>query len=187
MTSQRLARVSQAMAAVTLGFIVVMLLLNAASWWYPRLNSVANGFGVGFGLTDGLISGLGIDVGSFPWWQRVGGVLLSSVPLLALANGLRHLRSLFKLYAQQEYFSAAAATYLGKVGKAAAIWVLFSVICEPILSIWATLRQPAGHHVITLSFGTAYVVALFLAACVAVIAQILKQASELDSEHRQFV
>jgi hypothetical protein len=187
MTSHRLAHFSQGMAAVTLYFIVAMLLLNAACWSYPGLNSVTNGYGIGFGLTDGLISRLDIDVASFPWWQKAGCVLLSSVPLLALAQGLRHLRLLFKSYARQEYFSAAAATHLGKAGKSVGIWVLLSLFCEPLLSMWSTMRAPAGHHVITLSFGSPYVVALFLSACIVVIAHILKQASELDSEHRQFV
>lgn len=175
------------MAAVTLGFTVAMLLLNAACWMYPSLTSVTNGRGMGFGLTDGLISGLSVDVARFPWWQKAGCIAFSSVPLLALANGLRHLRLLFQRYACQEYFSAAAATHLGKVGKSAGLWVLLSLLCEPVLSVWATLREPAGHHVVTLSFGSPYVVALFMAGCVMVIAQILKQASELDSEHRQFV
>ncbi len=187
MTSQRLARLSQGMAFVTLWFIVGMLLLNAAVWWFPGIGSAANGYGLGVALTNGLVSRLGLDLSGMPWWQTLGCILLSSVPLLALAHGLRHLRSLFNLYARGKYFSGAAATHLGKAGKSAAVWVLLSVLCEPLLSMWATLREPAGHHVVSLSFGSGYLVALFLAACVAVIAQILKQASELDSEHRQFV
>jgi hypothetical protein len=187
MASHHLARFSQGMTAVTLCFIVAMLLLNAACWSYPALNSVSNGYGIGFGLTDRLISSLGVEVASFPWWQKAGGVLLSSVPLLALAHGLHHLRLLFKSYARREYFSVAAATHLGKAGKSVGIWVLLSLLCEPLLSMWSTMREPTGHHVITLSFGSPYVVALFLSACIAIIAHILKQASELDSEHQQFV
>lgn len=187
MTSRRLTHFSQGMAAVTQCLIVAMLLLNAACWSYPSLNSVTNGYGIGFGLTDASISGLGIDVASFPWWQKAGCVLLSSVPLLVLAHGLRHLRLLFKSYARREYFSAGAATHLGKAGKSVGIWVLSSLICEPLLSMWSTMHEPAGHRVITLTFGSPYVVALFLSACIAVIAHILRQASELDSEHRQFV
>jgi hypothetical protein len=186
-TSDSLARFSQRMAAVTLCFIVAMLLLNAACWFFPSLNSVTNGYGFGFSLTDKLISNLNIDVAGFPWWQKAGCVLISSVPLLALAHGLRHLRLLFRSYARREYFSAAATTHLGKVGKSVAVWVLLGLLCEPILSVWSTIRAPVGHRVITLSFGSPDVVALFLAACIAVIAHILKQASELDSEHRQFV
>ncbi|MET3554963.1 DUF2975 domain-containing protein [Burkholderia sp. 567] len=186
MHSDRIARISQQMATVTLGFIVGMLVLNAACWAFPSLNG-ASGPGLVFGLTDSVISNLRVDVAAFPWWQKAVGILLSSVPLIALANGLRHLRALFRTYARRDYFSVQAAGHLGKTGRAIGLWVLLSLLCEPLLSMWATLREPAGHHVVTIGFSLPYVVALFTAACIAVIAHILRQASELDAEHRQFV
>ncbi|WP_175699793.1 DUF2975 domain-containing protein [Burkholderia ambifaria] len=186
MHSDRIARISQQMATVTLGFIVGMLVLNAACWAFPSLNG-ASGPGLVFGLTDSVITNLRVDVAAFPWWQKAVGVLLSSVPLIALANGLRHLRALFRTYARRDYFSVQAAGHLGKTGRAIGLWVLLSLLCEPLLSVWATLREPVGHHVVSIGFSLPYVVALFTAACIAVIAHILRQASELDAEHRQFV
>jgi len=186
MHSDRIARISQQMATVTLGFIVGMLVLNAACWAFPSLNA-ASGPGLVFGLTDSVISNLRVDVAAFPWWQKAVGILLSSVPLVALANGLRHLRALFRTYARRDYFSVQAAGHLGKTGRAIGLWVLLSLLCEPLLSVWATLREPVGHHVVSIGFSLPYVVALFTAACIAVIAHILRQASELDAEHRQFV
>ncbi|WP_431018675.1 DUF2975 domain-containing protein [Burkholderia cepacia] len=186
MHSDRIARISQQMATVTLWFIVGMLVLNAACWAFPSLNA-ASGPGLVFGLTDSVISNLHVDVAAFPWWQKAVGILLSSVPLIALANGLRHLRALFRTYARRDYFSAQAAGNLGKTGRAIGMWVLLSLLCEPLLSVWATLREPVGHRVVSIGFSLPYVVALFTAACIAVIAHILRQASELDAEHRQFV
>ncbi|MCA7934263.1 DUF2975 domain-containing protein [Burkholderia cepacia] len=186
MHSDRIARISQQMATVTLWFIVGMLVLNAACWAFPSLNA-ASGPGLVFGLTDSVISNLHVDVTAFPWWQKAVGILLSSVPLIALANGLRHLRALFRTYARRDYFSAQAAGHLGKTGRAIGMWVLLSLLCEPLLSVWATLREPVGHRVVSIGFSLPYVVALFTAACIAVIAHILRQASELDAEHRQFV
>ncbi|UEP20021.1 DUF2975 domain-containing protein [Burkholderia ambifaria] len=186
MHSDRIARISQQMATVTLGFIVGMLVLNAACWAFPSLNG-ASGPGLVFGLTDSVIANLRVDVAAFPWWQKAVGILLSSVPLIALANGLRHLRALFRTYARRDYFSVQAAGHLGKTGRAIGLWVLLSLLCEPLLSMWATLREPVGHHVVSIGFSLPYVVALFTAACIAVIAHILRQASELDAEHRQFV
>ncbi|KVE78323.1 hypothetical protein WI99_32465 [Burkholderia cepacia] len=186
MHSDRIARISQQMATVTLWFIVGMLVLNAACWAFPSLNA-ASGPGLVFGLTDSVISNLHVNVAAFPWWQKAVGILLSSVPLIALANGLRHLRALFRTYARRDYFSAQAAGHLGKTGRAIGMWVLLSLLCEPLLSVWATLREPVGHRVVSIGFSLPYVVALFTAACIAVIAHILRQASELDAEHRQFV
>lgn len=86
-----------------------------------------------------------------------------------------------------EYFSSAAALHLGKVGKAVALWVLLDFLCEPLLSVWVTMNEPVGQRLITLSVTAPSFVALFLAACIAVIARILWQASEVDSENRTFV
>jgi len=49
------------------------------------------------------------------------------------------------------------------------------------------MREPPRHRVITLGFGSPYVVALFLSASFAILAHVLKRASELDAQHRQFV
>ncbi|WP_269505166.1 DUF2975 domain-containing protein [Burkholderia sp. IMCC1007] len=187
MESDRIARISQRMAAVTLSFIVGMMVLNAAYWAFPSLSTADAGPGFAFGVADPVVAGLGVDVSAFPWWQKAVGFLLSSVPLVALAHGLRHLRLLFRTYAQRDYFSAKAAGHLGKTGRAIGLWVLLSVLCEPLLGIWATLREPDGQRMFSIGFGLSYVVALFTAACIVVIAHILRQASELDAEHRQFV
>ncbi|AOJ38060.1 hypothetical protein WJ23_09325 [Burkholderia lata] len=186
MHSDRIARISQQMATVTLGFIVGMMVLNAACWLFPSLNG-ASGPGFVFGISNTVLTDLRVDVAAFPWWQKAVGILLSSVPLIALANGLRHLRALFRTYARRDYFSVRAAGHLGKTGRAIGLWVLLSVVCEPLLTVWATMLEPVGQRMVSISFGLPYVVALFTAACIAIIAHILRQASELDAEHRQFV
>ena len=187
MTSDRLAHLSQRMAAATLWFIVLMLVLNAATWWFPQLGSTDGGYGLDFALTNFAVANHADVLSTFPWWQKVGGMLLSSVPLLALSIGLYHLRALFHGYGRKEYFSAAAAHHLGVVGRSVALWVGLNLVCEPLLSMWMTLRAPAGHHSVTLGFGSSDLVALFLAACITVIARILRQASEVNAENQSFV
>ncbi|OPA94111.1 DUF2975 domain-containing protein [Pseudomonas fluorescens] len=187
MNTQRLALLSQRMSVVTLLLIISMLALNAAGWLFPVLGSSSEGIGFNFALSDRLIQGRVDQVALFPLWQILGAIVLSSVPLLALALGLNHLRKLFQSYARGEYFSCKAASHLGKVGKAVAIWVLLDFLCEPLLSVWVTMNEPVGHRLITLSVTMPSFVALFLAACIAVIARILWQASEVDSENRTFV
>jgi hypothetical protein len=187
MNTQRLAQLSQRMSLLTLLLIVVMLVLNTAVWLFPVLSSSAEGLGFGFALSDRLIQERTAQVALFPWWQIAGGIVLSSIPLVALAFGLNHLRQLFRNYARGEYFSSAAAQHLGKVGRAVALWVLLDFLCEPLLSVWVTMNEPVGQRLITLSLTPPSFVALFLAACIAVIARILWQASEVDSENRTFV
>ncbi|MET0950372.1 MAG: DUF2975 domain-containing protein [Pseudomonas sp.] len=186
MTSNRLAQLSQRMAAVTLFLIVAMLVINMVIWLFPVL-AAKDGWGLGFALTERQLSPLADQAASLPWWQIVGGMVVSSVPLLALAYGLGHLRRLFQSYSRGEYFSSGAAVHLGWVGRAVALWVLLDFLCEPLLSVWLTINAPVGERLITLSVTAPTFVALFLAACISIIARILRQASEVDSEYRTFV
>lgn len=186
MTSNRLAQLSQRMAAVTLFLIVAMLAINIVLWLFPFL-AAKDGWGLGFALTDRQLSQITDQAMLFPWWQTLGGMLLSSVPLLALAYGLGHLRQLFQNYSRGEYFSSEAAIHLGLVGRAVALWVLLDFLCEPLLSLWVTMNAPIGERLLTISITAPTFVALFLAACISIIARILRQASEVDSEYRTFV
>lgn len=186
MTSNRLAQLSQRMAAVTLCLIVAMLAINSLLWLFPFL-AAEDGWGLGFALTERQLSHMTDQAMLFAWWQTWGAILLSSIPLLALAYGLGHLRLLFKNYSRGEYFSSAAALHLGLVGRAVALWVLLDFLCEPLLSLWVTMNAPVGERLITLSVTAPTFVALFLAACISIIAHILGQASEVDAEYRTFV
>lgn len=186
MSVNRLTQFSQRMAILTLLLIAGMLALNAALWLFPILGS-NDGLGVGFSLSGVMLTQLSVRIEMLAWWQLLGAILLSSVPLVALASGLNHLRRLFQGYARGEYFSISAAVHLGKVGRGVIVWVVSSFICTPLLSILVTLHAPPGQRLFTVSFTSADFVALFLAGCIAVIARILLSASEVDSENRNFV
>lgn len=181
MKTSRLVSLSQWMATVTLAFLVAMLLLNAASWLFPAEHGAAAQF------ENSLISTLGVNPRLFPWWQVTLCVAVSSIPLLALAYGLIHLRKLFQLYARAEYFSVDAGIHLGRAGKSVAMWVLLSVLSEPVLSALATMREPEGHRVITVTVGSPYVIALFVAVTISIVANILVRASSLEQENKSFV
>ncbi|MGN8342337.1 DUF2975 domain-containing protein [Pseudomonas sp. SMV71] len=184
MGTNRLALYSQRMAAVTLVLIVAMMGINAAAWLFPGF---ASEYGLGFSLTERQLSSLADGALRLAGWQSLGAILLTSIPLLALAVGLANLRQLFNRYARGQYFSSEAAVYLGRTGHTVALWVLLDFLCEPLLSVLVTINEPVGQRLITLSVTAPSFVALFLAACIAIIARILSQASEVDSENRTFV
>jgi len=175
------------MAAITLFLLIMMILLNTAGWLFPHIIASKGGYGLGFSLTDNFINNSNVDVALLPKWQVAGAIILSSIPLIALGFGLYHLHKLFQAYAQKAYFSVNAATQLGNVGKSIVIWTLLNLACGPLLSVWLTMREPVGQRFITLSFSVQDIVALFLAACITIIAYILKQASQLHSENQEFI
>ena len=187
MTPDRLAVLSQRMSVATLAFIVVMLAVNAAAWVWPSLSSANGGYGVAFSITDSLIASLNQDIAAFPIWQKIGAIVLSSVPLLALSMGLWHLRMLFKLYANGEHFTVGAARHLETTGRAVVMWVILSLICTPLLGVWMTMLNPPGGRLLVIGLTSSDFVALFLAACVIVIARILRRASRIHAENQQFV
>lgn len=186
MTLDRLTHFSQRMATITLCLLLTMLLLNASYWLFPSV-AANEGYGFHFSISNDMINTLGADLYRFPWWQIAGGIILSSVPLLALALGLYHLRKLFQTYGQRAYFSGIAANHLGKMGQYVAIWTILELLCQPLLSYWLTMQEPVGQRMVTIGIDAGNIVALFMAACISVIAQILKQASKLHCENQQFV
>ncbi len=187
MKPDRFARLSQQMATLTLLFAIAMLLLNGACWLYPHFGFSDGNASLEFALMSQLPPSLNIDVQRLPVWQQAGGLVLSTVPLLALAVGLLHLRALFQTYGSGKYFSAAAARHLRKVSQSIALWVVLNLISQPLLSVWLTLHAPIGQRTLTLGVGSADITALFLAACVAIIAHILGQVSAMNAEYRQFI
>lgn len=181
----RLATVSHRMAGLTLVFMTALLGLNILNWLCPPYS--AGGYGISFGLTSRWLADDAINVAAFPWWQTAGAILISSVPLLVLMRGLQHLRELFRAYADGAYFSMNAGRCLSALGRAIALWVLAEFLAEPVLSVWVTMLEGPGKRLITMSIDTPAIVALFMAACVAVIGRILQRAGEVYQENQQFV
>jgi len=182
MKDDRLIKHSRLLAGATLVLLVSMLLLNLACWIFPNLVE----HGLDFNLTS-LVRDLEVDIAAMPWWQVGGGILLSSIPLLILTRGLEALRSLFRAYAQGEYFSREAAGLLGTVGQSVGLWVLSSVLLYPLMSVWITLLLPPGERMLSFGFSPAHLVALFLAAAVMLVARIMGNACQMARENQQFI
>ena len=187
MAKDHLAHISRRMAGTTLWLVISMIALNAATWIFPKLSSVEKGYGLSFSLSDRLISSNNLDWNSFPWWQIGGAIVLSSLPLLVLSVGLLNLRSLFKDYSEENYFSSASSFHMEKVGRSVFFWVLFNFFSEPLLSMWITMREPVGQRVLSLSFQASEVVSIFIGMCIILISRILRRAAELNEENKSFV
>ncbi|MDR2327059.1 MAG: DUF2975 domain-containing protein [Acidovorax sp.] len=186
-STDSLARNSQYIAAAALLLVVAMLVLNAASWFFPALGQGEGGAGLSFALTQRMVGMAGVDVLAMPWWQLLGAALISSIPLLAMAYGLLQLRALFRQYAGGNYFVHSAYGHMERLGRAIVAWVVLDFVCEPVLGLWVTMLAPVGQRMLTLSLEPPVFIALFLAACVIAIARILQRACDLHAENQQFV
>ncbi|WP_392566813.1 DUF2975 domain-containing protein [Utexia brackfieldae] len=181
--SQRLARFSQYMAVATLVLMVLILLINVIYWLWPDF--AYSWFGFSFSIS--IAKMIGVEIIDLLLWQRFGGIVVSSLPLLTLVLAALSLFKLFRLYARKEYFSEQAALYLERVGKFVMLWVILNFLCQPATSYWMTMNAPIGHRMITLGLGSEDIIALFLSACFYIIARILGQASTVYIENQSFV
>lgn len=187
MSPDKLSRISQHMATVSFIFLIGIILLNLLCWIFPILSSIDGGYGLSFSITNNLISNIGMNIESLPWWQTAVGAIISGIPLLALSYGLYNLRLLFKGYGQREYFSKKSALLLENFGKCLILSCFLSFVIEPLLSFWVTFRDGPGNRIVSLSFEPKDVFAIFIALCIILIAQILRRAADLQDENRQFV
>lgn len=181
MTPDSLARHSARMASICMGLALGLLALNAACWYIPTLQQ---GFSI---LLTQRVGHLLAQLNHAPWWQLLGGALISSVPLLILTRGLLALRALFQIYASKSYFSVQAAAHLAQVGRAAWQWVIADFVCYPLLTVWLTMLNAPGQRMVAVTIDLPLVIGLLFAATLCVIAHILRQASELAAENQQFV
>lgn len=183
MCSDRIARLSERLALLSLVIMLLLAGFNLYCWVDPSLALRA---GLDARSGAGMLAGLPLSAPP-AGWQLAGGALITVVPLTALARALWHGRTLFRTLAAGEYFSPRVAAALGGAGRAVGLWVLLSVLCQPLLSVWLTLREPVGHRLLMLGFGSPDLVALYLAGGLWVMAQVMRRAAALDAENRQFV
>ncbi|WP_227627350.1 DUF2975 domain-containing protein [Klebsiella michiganensis] len=175
------------MSTATLFLIIAMIFLNSLCWVFPSLSSVSDGYGLSFSLTDNLLSDPEINIKSLQWWQIVGGMVISGIPLFVLSRGIYNLRILFKLYSQRIYFSLESASLLGNVGKSVIVWNILSLLFQPVLSYWLTFCEGEGNRIISVGFDSQDVVTIFTAVCIILISNIFRLAVSLQEENEQFV
>lgn len=183
MGSDRIARLSERLALLSFAIMLLLAGVNLYCWLDPSLALPA---GLDARVGAGMLASLQLSAPP-AGWQLAGGALITAVPLMALARALWHGRTLFKTLATGEYFSLRVAAALGGAGRSVGLWVLLSVVCQPLLSVWLTLREPVGHRLLRLGVGSPDLVALYLAGGLWVMALVMRRAAALDAENRQFV
>lgn len=62
--------------------------------------------------------------------------------------------------------------YFGKMGWVIGLWVVLSLLCELLLSVWVMLCELVGYWVVSVGFILLYVVVLFIVVCIVVIVYI---------------
>ncbi|XZG69717.1 DUF2975 domain-containing protein [Chitinibacteraceae bacterium HSL-7] len=161
----------------------LLALIHTIFWFSPSFRAFWQP-GLGMLLSERMAGYIPNDPGTL---TVIGGWLLAAIPLAALLIGLIQLRRLFAHYGAGAYFAPEAARSLALAGRALLAWVLLDMLMQPLLSVWLTYGNPVGQRVISIGFDGAMLAALLLAAIIAAVAEVLRQASELALENEQFV
>jgi hypothetical protein len=117
---------------------------------------------------------------------RIGGGLISLLPLAALTLGLMAARSCFLALAGGEVFSQASVRGL----RGFAFWLLVSALLQPLagaaLSVLLSLGS-GGAGQLAISFSSDILLALLFSGMVLVIATVMSEAIEIADDNAQIV
>ncbi|CDG20756.1 putative membrane protein [Xenorhabdus poinarii G6] len=179
----RITTVSLLMSKLSLLIIFAVMVINVLSWLKPKF--ILEEYGLELALTGRALSHFDIEV--FSTWKLIGGILISTIPLLSLAGSFWAFYRLFGNYKKGDYFSRITVKYLEYAGWGVILWSLLDIFCEPLLMLWLTLSAPVGERLISLSFTSSHFVAIFIAVCMAIISRILYQACDIYEENQSIL
>lgn len=110
------------------------------------------------------------------------GNLVGSIPMIL---GLWFLRKLFKNYERGEIFSSENVGFYKVLGF---LGLAYGLITEPIagmlVTLGATIANPAGHRYIMLSFGSANIEAVLFGALVIIISWVMAEGYSLREDQK---
>ncbi|WP_392562824.1 DUF2975 domain-containing protein [Orbus sturtevantii] len=119
-------------------------------------------------------------------WQATLATILDTLPIIGLAYAFYQLRQLFICYSNADYFSLQAAKHCYYFGLSLTLWVVLGMLFEPLQSIILSYNLTEGRY-ISVSLTSEDILTLFPAISIMLIGQILKKATELAEENKQFV
>ena len=117
--------------------------------------------------------------------KQILGIVISYLPGLLVAKGLWHLRRLFTLYSQGQFFSSEHVSLYRRTASATLWFVVVWVISQSLMSV--AMTYGTDRAVLSLTFTHAHAIALFAAILLRVITWIMSAAQELAAENQQFV
>ena len=169
-----------------IGFSILLLLIPLLIFvqWFCDDWSAIHHYMSYFGF-DNPVNSQGLNIYSLPLLQQFIGFLGTLLSVSAWLIILVLLRKIFKNYIIANIFCTANAKYYQFIGY---MFLLDSLITRPIsgalLSIAATLSNPIGHRVITLSITNINLQSLFCGIILIIISRVMYLASQIQEEQQ---
>ncbi|WP_273575728.1 DUF2975 domain-containing protein [Xenorhabdus anantnagensis] len=179
----RITTLSLLMSKLSLLIIIAVMVANVLSWLEPKL--ILEKYGLELALTGRILSHF--DKDTFGAWKLMGGILISTIPLLSLVGSFWAFYRLFGNYRKGDYFSKGTVKYLEYAGWGVILWSILDILCQPLLTLWLTISAPVGERFISVSLTSSHFVAIFISVCLTIISRILYQACDIYEENQSIL
>jgi Protein of unknown function (DUF2975) len=175
--AKRIARISSVLA-MSCSLLMLVLPIAVLAYWVladgAELAMRAN-------LPSGAVQG------PLLLWQRLGGALITEIPLALLLIGLWQARKCFKLFAAGQVFTAHAVLCLRRFAGWVVISVLAGIVATAAISALLTLNNPPGMRHLAIGVGSDQIFTMFFAGMVWLMAAVIGQGHALAEENASLV
>jgi len=186
----KIRKTSQFVRAFAIAIMIGLPLMMVWYWSNP-FNAMTGNLTVSFNadmrLVDTLIAEGYLTPETLTLKLKVLGFLISGLPMALF------LFSIFQVYRLMGYFSEGLyiTTETVKALKLASLGLLLfapvSILSEPLLALALTLSNPPGQRLLSIGFGSAEIVALFLGVSLLMVTRAFNVEKERAEEHASIV
>ncbi|MCX8586761.1 DUF2975 domain-containing protein [Gilliamella sp. B3023] len=183
----RLNQYCKLMSVLILIPILCMLIgtISPLLYYFFDKNNIGFGSdGYSFFISTTMDDSIDISTG-LNFWQAALATLIDTGRIVILIYAFNQLRLMLVNFAQADYFSVKSTKYCYNFGKFLVIWAIMGILSEPVITAILSYNQPERYF--TVSFTSEDFMTLLLAISIMLIGQILKKASQIAEENRQFI
>lgn len=183
----RLNQYCKLMSVLILIPILCMLIgtISPLLYYFFDKNNIGFGSdGYSFFISTTMDDSIDISTG-LNFWQAALATLIDTGRIVILIYAFNQLRLMLVNFAQADYFSVKSTKYCYNFGKFLVIWAIVGILSEPAITAILSYNQPERYF--TVSFTSEDFMTLLLAISIMLIGQILKKASQIAEENRQFI
>ncbi|EKE09716.1 MAG: hypothetical protein ACD_16C00118G0010 [uncultured bacterium] len=186
----RIQKVSSYLLAIFNFLLIVLPLFSLSIWLFMDVEPIKSLIAEGLLFSPVETPEGTINISTIKWthlskFTSFMAILIGLLPLLA---GLFVLKAVFRNYQKGEIFNAYNARHYRYLG-----WIFFldAFIAEPLshalMVLAVTLSNPPGHRIISITFGSPNIEALFCGILVIVISWIMVEGYKLQEEQKLII
>ena len=142
--ARRIQRLSKWLASACLALIIVLPIAVIIYWAVTDPTELAARGNLAAGAVQAPLLA----------WQRIGGAIVTEIPLALLLIGLWHARKCFKLFSAGRVFTADAVRCLRQFAGWVMVSVAAGIVAGAVISVLLTMHNPANMRHLAIGVGS---------------------------------